>query len=223
MSSISSNQEAVSSVPRQSEQQAATLALLTIVGIVLYVIIDIIAQLLPPHYSPIRQAESDLGVGPYGWVMSINFVVRGLLSFALIAALVKGAPAAVRSRAALIWLGIWAAGALLLSVFATDLSGSKPTLHGLIHLLVALIAFISVTVGEIMLSLRLAADARWQSLRRPALTIAILTAIVCFFTLFGLALPGLDRVGGLIERLFLGLALLWMLLVAIRLRSRPAL
>src|SRR5579862_8229200 len=143
MSSISSNQEAVSSVPRQSEQQAATLALLTIVGIVLYVIIDIIAQLLPPHYSPIRQAESDLGVGPYGWVMSINFVVRGLLSFALIAALVKGAPAAVRSRAALIWLGIWAAGALLLSVFATDLSGSKPTLHGLIHLLVALIAFIS--------------------------------------------------------------------------------
>ena len=221
MSSVSSNPEAASSAQLQSRQQGALFALLTILGIMLYVIIDIIAQLLPPHYSPIRQAESDLGVGPFGWVMSINFVVRGLLSFALIAALVKGAPAAVRSRAGLIWLGIWAAGALLLSIFAADVGG-KATLHGVIHLVVAFIAFISVTVGEIILSLRFSADARWQSLRGPALTIAILTAIFCLFAFSGIALPRLSHVGGLIERLFLGLALLWMLLVAIRLRSGPA-
>ena len=38
----------------------------TIIGIVLYLVLDIIAQLLPPHYSFITQAESDLAVGPYG-------------------------------------------------------------------------------------------------------------------------------------------------------------
>jgi len=29
-------------------------------GIALYVVLDVIAQILPPHYNPISQAESDL-------------------------------------------------------------------------------------------------------------------------------------------------------------------
>src|SRR6185437_3342848 len=140
MSRLSSNPEAASSTRLQAEKQGAMLALLTTVGIVLYVILDVIAQLLPPHYSPIRQPESDLAVGPYGWVMALNFVVRGLLSFALIAALIKGAPEAIRSRAGLVLLGIWAVGALLLAAFPTDVGGGKVTLHGAIHLLVAVIA-----------------------------------------------------------------------------------
>jgi hypothetical membrane protein len=53
----------------------------------LYVALDIIAQALPPHYSPISQAESDLAVRPYGYVMSINFIVRGLLSLTAVLAL----------------------------------------------------------------------------------------------------------------------------------------
>jgi len=52
----------------RGEQSGATLELLTIVGIVFYVILDVIAQLLPPHYSAHSQAESDLAVGPYGLV-----------------------------------------------------------------------------------------------------------------------------------------------------------
>ena len=59
----------------QGKQQGAMLALVTIVGIVVYVIIDVIAQLLPPHYNAIIQAESDLAVGPYGFLMTINFVI----------------------------------------------------------------------------------------------------------------------------------------------------
>jgi hypothetical membrane protein len=222
MSSLSSNQGAAVSAASQSEKQGAALALLTIVGIALYVVLDVIAQLLPPHYNPISQAESDLAVGPYGWIMAINFVLRGLLSFAFIAALVKGAPPAVRSRAGLILLGIWAVGALLLALFPTDLAGGRVTAHGAIHLLVALIAFICVAVGEFILSQRLSADSRWRALQRPALTVAILVLIACALTLVGLRVPGLKDAGGLIERLFLGLALLWMLIVALRLRSSPA-
>ena len=222
MSSLSNQQEVASAGRLQSETQGATLALLTIIGITLYLILDVIAQLLPPHYNPISQPESDLAVGPYGWVMAINFVLRGLLSFALIAALIRGAPEVARSRAGLVFLGIWAAGALLLAAFPTDLAGERVTRHGAIHLLVAIIAFICVAVGEIILSQRFGADARWRSLQRPALTIAILTLIACVFTLIGLRLPGLKDAGGLIERIFLGLALLWMLLVALRLRSPAA-
>ena len=41
--------------------------------IILYVVLDVVAQVLPPHYSPISQAESLLAVGPYGYIMTVNF------------------------------------------------------------------------------------------------------------------------------------------------------
>lgn len=206
------------SADAQGKQQGATLALITIIGIVLYVIIDVIAQLLPPHYNAITKAESDLAVGPYGFLMAINFVIRGLLSLALLIALTRTTTKEGRSQFGLILLGIWAVGALLLALFPTDLAGQKPTLHGLIHLLVAFIAFVCVAIGELLLSLRFAADERWQAVRNPAVTIAFLT-LIALCLLFFATFAGLNGIGGLLERLFLGLALLWMLVVALHLRA----
>ena len=54
--------------------------ILTIIGVVLYLVLDIIAQLLPPHYNFITHAESDLAVGPYGYIMAVYFLIRGLFS-----------------------------------------------------------------------------------------------------------------------------------------------
>ena len=51
----------------QKQQRAILAFTITIVGIVVYALLNVIAQLLPPHYSPITQAISDLAVGPYGW------------------------------------------------------------------------------------------------------------------------------------------------------------
>jgi len=48
--------------------------------IILYVVLDAIAQVLPPHYSPLSQAESLLAVGPYGYIMTVNFLIRGVFS-----------------------------------------------------------------------------------------------------------------------------------------------
>ena len=221
MSSQSSSQDVVFATNLPAEKQAAMWGVVTIAGIVLYIVIDVIAQILSP-YNPLTQAESDLAVGfSFSWLMTLNFVIRGLLSFALIAGLMKGRSEAGRPKAGLILLGIWAAGALLLAAFPTDLPGGQPTQHGAIHLLVAIIAFICVAVGEIMVSRRFAADARWQSFSRVALTLAVLTLIACALILGVAALPVLKQVPGLIERLFLGLALLWMLIVAFRLWSLP--
>ena len=202
----------------RGEQPGATLALLTIVGLVLYVILDVIAQLLPPHYNAISQAESDLAVGPYGFVMTINFVVRGLLSLALVWALSRAASKSGLSRTGLVLLALWGIGALVLALFPTDLAGAKPTLHGIIHLFVALLAFICGAIGELLLALRFAKAEPWRSLRAPALVIAIL-AIILFVILLMSAFP---HAYGLVERIFIGLVLLWMLVVALRMRSFPA-
>lgn len=204
-------------------QRAALLALLTIVGIVLYVVLDVIAQLLPPHYSPIGQAESDLAVGPYGFLMTINFVLRGLLSLALVWALTRSVAKEGLSRVGLVLVAVWGVGALLLALFPTDIKDfpghiTPTTLHGIVHLLVAGLAFICAAVGELLLSLRFANDARWRSLRYPAAGIAILAIITLFIVPLHLSASAF----GLYERIFIGLVLFWMLVVAFRVRFLSA-
>src|SRR5579863_401658 len=152
------NSQAALVIPNTSRvRQGALLAKVTIAGIVLYVIIDVIAQALPPHYNPISQAESDLAVGPYGFLMTINFVLRGLVALTMLGALSREVAKQGLSRVGLVLVGIWGIGAFLLALFPTDV-GASTTLHGKIHLLVALIAFVCAPVGELLLSLRLAAD-----------------------------------------------------------------
>ncbi len=195
------------------------LATLTIAGIALYVILDVIVQALPPHYSPISQAESDLAVGPYGYLMAINFAIRGLLSLALLGALVSLVAKKSLSQVGLALLGIWGVGALILAVSPTDLAGAHPTLHGIIHLLVATLAFACGAVGALLLSLSFARDTRLQSLRTPAMVIATLAIIALFPVLFGTSVNALQHNFGLFERIFIGLVLLWMLIVAFHLRA----
>src|SRR5580658_193874 len=113
---------------------------------VLYVILDIVAQLLPPHYSAVTQAESDLAVGPFGYVMTINFVVRGLLTFALLGGVLSATTIGRRSPVGVALLAVWGAGAFVLAAFPTDI-GAETTTHGMIHLATAALAFLAAAVG----------------------------------------------------------------------------
>ena len=194
-------------------QRAARFGALVVAGVVIYVALDIVAQSLPPHYNPIKQAESDLGVGPYGWIMSLNFVVRGAIALALFAGLRRTLAPAARPPLAMALLLIWAAGDVLLAVFRTDVPPHRATIHGVIHLLVAFIAFVAVALSELILSLRLAADPHWAAIRPFLLGLAC-AALVTMVALFLHVLPR-AQITGLIERLFLGLVLLWMVVAGL--------
>jgi len=203
---------------------APRLAVLTIIGIVAYVALVVIAQLLPPHYSVIKTAESDLAVGRYGWLMTSAFVARGALSLALVAALALATRGAARSRIGLWLIGLWGAGALLLAVFPTDPPGAARTAHGGIHALVAFAAFFAVGLGELLVSRRIAALDGWHQFAKRVRRLALVALAVCVAAVAALGLSaagngGLGSVAGLLERVFLGLVLLWMLLVGVRLRS----
>ncbi|MGO8949703.1 MAG: DUF998 domain-containing protein [Ktedonobacterales bacterium] len=217
-SSTGTTPDELGSASSKVNQTTALLARLAIGGIFLYVVLDIIAQLLPPHYSPISQAESDLAVGPYGYVMTINFVLRGLVSLALLLGIMRVMPRSLPALAGYILFGVWAVAALLLALFPTDLAGTPPTAHGVIHLLLALIAFICASIGELLIGSRLARDERWRSLNPVTQGVAVAALVVL---LVMLARIGALHYGGLIERIFLGLILLWMLLIAYRLQSLP--
>ncbi len=205
---------------------------IVILGIVLYVLLDIIAQLLPPHYSLISQAESDLAVGQFGFIMTINFLNRGLFSLLFIFAFLETLDliGAVRSqfRTGLYLLGLWGVGSLLLAFFPTDVPATPISWHGAIHLIIAILAFIGGAFGTLAISTELRQKREFESLRRVALPLSIVV-VVTWVIEFGLPfiLPHLNTlVGGLTERLFLGSVLLWLgvtsAYLATRMKGRSA-
>lgn len=196
------------------------LFVLVIAGIILYLILDTVAQSLPPRYSPISQAESDLAVGPYGYIMTINFLNRGILSlgFLFALALTANSPETTSAgfRRGAYLFAVWSIGALFLAAFPTDVPAAPISWHGAIHLVVAALAFLGGAFGALYISLGMAGNSATARARGAALPISIISVALCLIELLGgFVVPHLfANYGGLIERLFLGSVLLWVGLVS---------
>lgn len=204
---------------KRAARQARLLSLASLLGCGLYVVLDVVAQLLPPHYSPIHQAESDLAVGPYGFVMGSNFVVRGALTLCLVSALATWLPARGRSRAGIFALGVWGVTSALLAGFPTDILDDRHlvphphlTQHGEMHLALATLGFVAAAVGAVLVS---------TTLRRSPLAgtsgLPLALAILSVVGLVVLVVSGaVAHAGGLGERFFLAVVLAWTAVMATR-------
>lgn len=194
------------SLPRRLSEAA-------IVAIAVYVALDVALVFLRPGFSVLHNAESDYGSrGPYDWVMDLNFVLRGLLSLAVVAALALVAADNRRLRIALWLLGVWAVGSGLLAFFPDDPAGTTLRTAGRIHLAIAGFAFVAVLLGTFAALRGVRGDPRFARARRPlfALAVAALVAIL----LLGHAGFHAHSLGGLWEKTFLGLELAWFAVVA---------
>ena len=215
----------LASIPDDSMQakRARYLFAGAIAGIILYVILDAVAQSLPPNYSPISQAESDLAVGPYGYIMTLNFINRGVLSlcflFGIVLTVYSTDRANARLRRGAYAFAVWSVGALLLAAFPTDVPPTPVSWHGAIHLLVAVAAFLGGAFGAFYISLGMVRSSPIARAKGIALPLAALSIILCVLELLGpAAAPGfVSNYGGLVERTFLGSVLLWVGMVAAKL------
>jgi Protein of unknown function (DUF998) len=182
--------------------------------IILYVVLDAIAQVLPPHYSPISQAESLLAVGPYGYIMTVNFLNRGVFSLLFVYALVQILTMLGENwrsyKLGLYAIGIWGVGALLLAGFPA----TGRTIG--IHTIIAIIVFIVAPLGELSISLKIDRVKALAGVKNIALVVAVLG--VLFMVFYWGFLPFLHHLkssyGGLFERLLIGSVILWMGIMA---------
>jgi len=206
--------------PRQRPTASRTkpLAWLTLAGVAVYVAIDVLLAFLRPGYSLLYNAESDYGRGPWYWVMDINFLLRCALSLAIAAALYRVARLDGRTRAGLALLVTWAVCSGLLAFFADNPEGTPLQTSGRVHLVLAFIAFTCVTIGVILISASLMSDPAWRPAAPILLTISIAGAIA--YLLLGTATKHHHAPGGLYERIFLGLELLWIATAAITIARR---
>jgi hypothetical membrane protein len=198
--------------PRHDRPGARSLAWFTLAGVVVYVGIDVWLKFLRPGYSLLYNAESDYGRGPWYWVMDLNFLLRCALSLAVAGALYRTIRPEDRLRGGLALLTVWGACSGLLAFFADNPEGTKLTGSGIVHLVLAFIAFVCVAIGTVVVSASLRPDPAWRPVRGVLLVIA--GAGVVALLVLGAATKHHHAPGGLYERIFLGLELLWMAVAA---------
>jgi hypothetical protein len=205
---------------RPAPSRAKPLARLTLAGVGAYVAIDVLLAFLRPQYSLLYNAESDYGRGPWYWVMDINFLLRCALSLAIAAALYRVVRLDGRTRAGLALLVTWAVCSGLLAFFADNPEGTPVTGSGVVHLVLAFIAFACITVGAILISASLISDPAWRPAAPALLAISVAAALA--YLLLGTAHQHNHVPGGLYERIFLGLELLWIAVAAIVIARRTS-
>ena len=203
------------SPPRQrpAPSRAKPLARLALAGVAVYVDIDVLLAFLRPGYSLLYNAESDYGRGPWYWVMDINFLLRCALSLATAAALYRVARLDGRTRGGLALLATWAICSGLLAFFADDPEGTPQHGSGVVHLVLAFIAFTCITIGAILISASLMSDPAWRPAAPVLLAVSVAGALA--YLLLGTVNKHHHAPGGLYERVFLGLELLWIVIAAI--------
>jgi len=189
-------------------------------GLTGFILLTLLLQLAPPHYSLVSQAVSDLGVGPFGWLMAVGLSVSGLSILAFVA----GTILIARSRpwAGLLCLAIWGCAAFSIGFFPTDIIdahgypgtaaafANSTTSHGRTHLTIAAISFLSMVVGLITATIGFRREPRLKSIWLILLTLAVAVAAGLFL---------IDPIGvrgyfGLIERAVSTLGFGWVILVA---------
>ena len=202
----------------EQEKGASSLHLLfgaVVVGVVLVVLLEVIVQLLPPHYNPLSQSESDLAVGPYGFLMALGFAIGGILLFLFIAGFVRTVPKEAQSRSGLILLGIAASCKLIIAFAATDLTARPHTIHGTVHALAAVISFFCGALGLLLIARAL----RHARLMRPSprflIGLSSTTLIWTVIVIGTLVVSSQIGIWGLLERVATGLYLAWVLIVSL--------
>ncbi|MDR0358729.1 MAG: DUF998 domain-containing protein [bacterium] len=182
-------------------------AVATLVGVALYVVLDALLKLLRPDLGLLHNPESDYGVGPYSWVMDVTFLVRCALSLALVAALIHRIGASIAARIGTVLIVVWAVSSGLLAFFPDNPAGTPLQPHGEVHLLLALVGFLSVATGSVLVSIGVPLASR----RHRALLLVI--SLLGVAALLALGAAGSAYIG-LLERVFLGLEMLWIALTA---------
>ncbi|MES2092953.1 MAG: DUF998 domain-containing protein [Actinomycetota bacterium] len=201
--------------PPQAARVRRIFATAAMVLVLLYVSIDVVLQFLPPHYSVVSDAESDLAVGPFGWAMQLNFMARAVMSGFVVVAVALTAPPSRRRSIGVVILALAGLCSAALVFFPTDVNrpgefGMTPrTTVGLVHVVFATSGFLAVLVAIGLLT--------WW-IGRPRMVTAFLTVAIFGLGALAVSLLALPQVVGLTERLSLLGILGWTFVFCRRLR-----
>lgn len=192
------------------------LALVGIVGPVVWWLLILLNGALTPGYSHIGDFISTLGAidAPYASIQKLNFAVFGGSILALSLGIHHWFDTGRRVRVGTVLLGTFGVGVVLAGVFPEDPTAPESTVNFL-HNLVSTVAFASGTVGVSLVSRRIRNDDRWPSYPYEWLwTVAV---VLVTFVVFMYSVFTESEVVGFTQRVFVGVLSLWVVMQSYRL------
>jgi Protein of unknown function (DUF998) len=181
---------------------------------------------LRDDFDPVFRFISELSIGSLGWIQIANFIVHGFLSLIF----ARGVRAELLARNAPLTgatlLTVFAVITVLAGVFVTDPSRTPPSeasWHGTVHLVLGFFLFSLLPIISFVFFRCLRPFAEWRSIRRWSLVTLVVTAVFWLAVVPGGFIPSVINIFGpwigTINRLVVGVWLLWMFLFALRLRA----
>lgn len=190
---------------RQLDPVTRALGAASLIGVLVFGGICFAAQFLRPDFDWVRVPLSFYVLGPYGGTVEASYFVLAPGLAALGIAWYRALDHAARSVAPLLLFVIAAVALCVTAAELTDIPGHPPTLHGHVHVLAALVTFVSVTVAMLLQSWRLRRDPCWRRHFRSAFPLAAITFLALWIYAFVKLIP---RGAG--EKAVIALILLWL-------------
>jgi len=204
-------------VKKPAFNTVAVLAIICIIGVVLFWVILFIAQSLNPGYNPISHSVSDLALGPYGWLQTIAFFLLGLVVISLGFGLYYGMRKKRGLRAVVVLFGAMAFGEIIAGIFRVDLVKTPLSIHALVHQIGASITAIAFPVAALVLLPGLKSNPQWKGLFNYTFAVAVSMLILEIAREVLLLTTWLDPWFGLYEKGLLVNSLAWIVVMAIHL------
>ena len=192
----------------------SVLALAGIVGPIVLVLTDTIASLYTPGYKPIQESGSQLAFGPMRWVQATGFILFGLLLVMFAMGLYSSIHKHAGLRASISIFMFFGFSLFIIGAIPTDPTGAPHTIHGIIHVGVAIVNTALSPITFFLIAPSLRADPRWENLFVYTVLTGVLATV---FTVGRLFLPAELSWFGLYERILTAYSIIWLEAMAIRL------
>jgi hypothetical protein len=179
--------------------------------VLIFTVLVIVLHVLRPDLNPLSHTVSEYAIGPYGYLMTIAFIARGLGELCLVAGLVLGTIHSGRSWAGLVLLALATVCSLLVAIFPGDIHNTSVLV---VHSLGAFVGFVSLAVAAIVWSQRFRKDSYWRSSALASLVLGLLILL----SVVGMVIGSANLIG-LFERILELCIIGWLCLVALRLST----
>jgi len=191
-------------------------AICGVIGPIAFAIVVIASGLLQPAYNHVTQYVSELGArgAPNAMIMNVaGFSLLGMFIIAFAFGLHLGVNEGKGSKIGPVLLAVSGAGFVAVGLFPLDPSGVNVSFTGLMHVVSARITWIGLILALLFIAQRFKNDPEWKDYRLYTLA----TVLVALVLAVMLDFIGIEGWMGALQRLFLGVRLLWIEIVAIKL------
>jgi len=201
---------------KQPHRASVLLAICGVLGPILYTIVLVTVGFLHPGYNHARQLISELGAvgAPNAMIMNLaGFSLLGILTIAFSFGLYLNMKDGISSKIGLAFLVVSGVGQIAVGFFPCDPGCVNVSFTGIMHVVSARILWIGMVIAQFAIAQPFRNDPKWERYWGYTLATGLVTLIIGIM----LGFVVIEGWTGALQRVFNGVRLLWIEIIAIRL------